>query len=341
MKPSAKFRLFALAVASTLVGGLLVGAPQQSAQAASSVTIKKIPTVRAGYTGKAKVKPSYKSGKGVAVSSARLTVKKGRTVVKKNATSASLKPGKYSVTTTLKYRNSTLTNKNLTLARGRYLAGYYEGYPTGGFYTPGDCKVVSVDPESANPRTAKLSCAVRWAVDDRNIDRFFGNAETTAYVETIDFGEGEVYYQFIVEGMDLFFNESPDTNKAEDFVGYTGYLQAGMTVEKSISNSVPVLTYGKTQTAKRSQKLTVLKGRTCATYSDFKKVAVDFDQPSVYGTHKSDVARILHGAGVRNSYTDDGEGQIIESRYYRTCDKSASLYVIFENNWSYAKRYSK
>lgn len=88
-------------------------AVQTAKKVPNKVTISKIKTAKVNKkTKKATVKPSVKSSGNVKVTSKKITVKQGKKTLVKNKNSASLKAGKYSVTTTAKYK--TWTNKTTT-----------------------------------------------------------------------------------------------------------------------------------------------------------------------------------------------------------------------------------
>ena len=124
-------RIFAPLLALTMSAGLVIGgtlpanaapvAPIAAVQAAKpaphKVAISKIKTAKVNKkTKKATVKPSVKSSGKVKVSSSKITVKQGKKTVAKNVSSAKLKAGKYSVTTTAKYKTwtSKTTSKAVT-----------------------------------------------------------------------------------------------------------------------------------------------------------------------------------------------------------------------------------
>ncbi|WP_146956108.1 hypothetical protein [Glutamicibacter soli] len=124
-----KKRFFAPFVALAASGALILGgvAPANAAQPLATstysvqaakptpdnVTISKIKTVKANKKSKkATVKPVVKSSGKVKVTSKKITVKQGKKTIVKNKDSASLKAGKYTVTTTAKYK--TWSNKTTT-----------------------------------------------------------------------------------------------------------------------------------------------------------------------------------------------------------------------------------
>lgn len=127
-----KRRIFAPILALTMSAGLVLAgtapataapvapvAPVASVQvmaakpAPNKVTISKIKTAKVNKkTKKATVKPSVKSSGQVKLTSSKINVKQGKKTVAKNVSSAKLKAGKYSITTTAKYK--TWTNKTTT-----------------------------------------------------------------------------------------------------------------------------------------------------------------------------------------------------------------------------------
>ena len=93
----------------------------RNAVAVKSITGKKVP-----YNGKATIKPNVSAAKGVKVVAKTLTVKLGDKTVAKNKKSASLRAGKYKVTTTVKYRlpssastRSAMKTQWLTIKSGK------------------------------------------------------------------------------------------------------------------------------------------------------------------------------------------------------------------------------
>ncbi len=137
-------RIFAPILALTMSVGLIVAgtvpanaapvAPVTAVRAATpvpaKVTINKIKTATVSKKTKtATVKPSVKSSGQVKVTSSKITVKQGKKTIAKNASSAKLKAGKYTVTTTSKYKtwtnkttSKTVTTKKLVAKKGVNLA---------------------------------------------------------------------------------------------------------------------------------------------------------------------------------------------------------------------------
>ncbi len=89
-----------------------------AAKKSSPATIKKIGNKTVQGSKKATIKPVYKTAKKVKVTSALLTVKKGKKAVAKNKKSVALGVGTYKVTTTVKYKfngKSSSVNKTETV----------------------------------------------------------------------------------------------------------------------------------------------------------------------------------------------------------------------------------
>ncbi|RZU60972.1 hypothetical protein [Zhihengliuella halotolerans] len=76
----------------------------QTLKVRTAVAIKKIASKTAPYGKKATIKPNVTVSKGAKLVSKTVTVKKGSKTLVTNKTSAALKAGKYSVTTTVKYK---------------------------------------------------------------------------------------------------------------------------------------------------------------------------------------------------------------------------------------------
>jgi len=99
--------------------------------------------------------------------------------------------------------------------------------------------------------------------------------------------------------------------------------------------------YGAAKSTSRRQSLIVRAGakpRTCATYSDFKRVRYDFENPSLYGSSSTEVRQRLHTSGTRSSFSDYGD-YTIEFRHYKTCTEGDDISVGFVSGYAYAKTY--
>lgn len=116
---------FRLAVTSALAVGLLIPLAT-TAYASGSLTVKTIGTKTAPYKKSVAVSPSYKRTGNVQVSSALLTVKKGKKTVKKNAKQVNLKAGNYKVTQKVKYRTwSNVKVRTVIVTSGQELFSDY------------------------------------------------------------------------------------------------------------------------------------------------------------------------------------------------------------------------
>ncbi|MGW6175308.1 sunset domain-containing protein [Arthrobacter sp. NPDC055138] len=94
-------RVYASSKSTTKTQKLVV----RNAVALKSIAGKKVP-----YNGKATIKPNVSAAEGVKVVAKTLTVKLGNKTVAKNKKSASLRAGKYRVTTSVKYRLPSSTS---------------------------------------------------------------------------------------------------------------------------------------------------------------------------------------------------------------------------------------
>jgi len=104
----ARQTVLAALLASVLVvsGGLAAAGPAEAAT--SSVTIVRIATKTAPYGGKAKIVPQVTQKGLVEVSKKTLTVRQGKRTLVSGKSSALLKPGKYQVTQSVRYRTYTI-----------------------------------------------------------------------------------------------------------------------------------------------------------------------------------------------------------------------------------------
>lgn len=161
--------LAALSISAALVftGGLTATAApvaptavvQASKVVPNKVTISKIKTTKVNKTTKkATIKPVVKATGKVKLSSSKITVKKGKKTIAKNVTSAKLKAGSYSVTTTAKYKTwknvtttKTVTSKKLIAKRDEEVAVTCKfkesdlGDVTLGFFTGEESDIEPVD----------------------------------------------------------------------------------------------------------------------------------------------------------------------------------------------------
>lgn len=231
-------KTFAAAVASAVGLTLLGAAP---AQAADTVTIKKISTKTAPYKKSVKVKPSVTSSGKVKISKQTLTIKKGKKTVAKNKTSAKLKAGSYKVTTTVKYRAYKNVTKNVVrIKKGQEMLRY--GLSES--HIPGHdrCHVT----EFRNNTSFDLTCTMRGAT--------VGSLNVTS-TDLLDWDSWDPPSGTGVE-VDVWSMRAP--------VNILGPTQ--------------VRKYGSTKTKTRAQTLKIKQGKKpakpakCATYAKFKKV---------------------------------------------------------------------
>jgi len=101
---TATYKTFEEADGETVYSPLKKAAKTQKLTVRNAVWIKRIAGKTAPYGGKATIKPKATKSPGAKITSKTVTVKQGGYTVAKNKAKASLKAGKYSVTTTLKYK---------------------------------------------------------------------------------------------------------------------------------------------------------------------------------------------------------------------------------------------
>lgn len=214
------------------------------ASAASyKVTIKKIPTKTAKYKSAVKVWPSVATSGTVKVSSKRLTVKKGKKAVRKNATFASLKAGKYKVTTTVKYRPYTSMRKSRTVNR----TVSYDAYDK----VPSLCVVTSIDDFGAG--TGGFFDAACTAN---------GSANATFAIDGFVSRSGQDSWEF-----DTYLDPTVFVNASSIDALVGQELSGTFTTEQSLSFTKAVVeqytayAYGKVSSKSASQSLTIKQGK--------------------------------------------------------------------------------
>lgn len=292
--------------------------PTSSAAAAAksgSVKIKKLRTARAPYRGKAKVKPKYAvKGKAVA-DKATLTVKRRGKVITRNKKSAKLAPGTYRVTQRVTYRPYSMVNKPVVRhARGTFLDAY-------DFYGEYECEVLNLHVG----QQIDLACTI-YDYDDYEQEFVWDLTLSLTYDHARDA---------------WFYGDRKVADAYGEYDEWDFYPDV-LPITRDLTYNKKVRSYGKTRTAKKTQKLTIKPGakpRTCATYADFKKIEADFSEPEEYGHSKSQVAKILNSKGKRTSFSDYGS-YVIEFRDYKPCDARASISVGFFAGYAYSKSYS-
>ena len=157
---------FMLAAAAVLTAAGLIagtGLPAQAtpvavpaANTAAKVTINKITTKRASAGKKAVVKPVVRSSGNVKVSSKTLTVRQGSKTLARNVGQARLKAGKYSVTTTVKYKTWSTKSVRKKVETEKLFAV--------------DCKVTDVDTVSVGDLGLDLSELDGLGIDPAVLD---------------------------------------------------------------------------------------------------------------------------------------------------------------------------
>ena len=111
VKTTVKYKTYALEDDKKVYSASTSTSKTQKLVVRNAVSMKSITGKKVPYNGKATIKPNVSAAKGVKVVAKTLTVKLGNKTVAKNKKAASLKAGKYKVTTTAKYRlpSSTFT----------------------------------------------------------------------------------------------------------------------------------------------------------------------------------------------------------------------------------------
>jgi hypothetical protein len=104
VKTTVKYKTYAMEEGRRVYSTAKSTSKTQKLVVRNAVAVKSIAGKKVPYNGKATIKPNVSAAKGVKVVSKTLTVKLGKKTVAKNKKSASLKAGKYKVTTTVKYR---------------------------------------------------------------------------------------------------------------------------------------------------------------------------------------------------------------------------------------------
>jgi hypothetical protein len=126
VKTTVKYKTYAMEDGQRVYSSSKSIAKTQNLVVRNALAVKSIAGKKVPHNGKATIKPNVSAAKGVKVVAKTLTVKLGTKTVAKNKKSASLKAGRYNVTTTVKYRlpssNYTRTatkNQWLTITAGK------------------------------------------------------------------------------------------------------------------------------------------------------------------------------------------------------------------------------
>ncbi|TIC87993.1 hypothetical protein E8D34_06790 [Nocardioides sp. GY 10113] len=321
-----KFALVAVALALTAMS---VG-PASAGRGPGSVEIERIPTQVAPYHGKSVVRPQAYAYGNSEIAWKRLTVTRNGHTLVRNARSSRLAPGRYRVSTKVRFRTWRLVDQTLRVPAGTVIK------KSGGSLEPrlDGCRVDSVEDTAASSGALVLRCVV-WAWNPVTKSELkFSKVRVPGEFRPAELAPD--FTEVLYRGTYVGFADTPaDLVDAEMFVN-------SITLPHEITATRQVRRYRAWVTKTRAQRLVVKRGpkpRTCATYADFKSVDIDFDNPRRFGDSRAEVASKLHSAGEQSSFSDDGEGQIITFRRYRTCDSGSLLSVGFVNGYAYAKHY--
>lgn len=328
-----------LAAATITLSGLVAlggtpatAAPAAPSASATSVRIDKIPTKKATSYGDVKVVPAITTKGNVLVSKYGFTIKKGGKTVVRDKRSAMLKAGTYKVTQKVTYR--TFVNKTVypvVFRAGEAFGGYLTGQ------TVDRCVVRGVD--NTDPTTVPFNAECELSATEERYDENFDEF----YEVTI--GRWRVFTSGTYRPDDSSFTFAGGSEGLHFgiFGAGTELATSDMYVELPVDLKVKRIqrAYSKPVTKTKSQTLLVKRGpaiRTCASYSDFRKVVVDYDEPVEYGDSKARVKRLLRSAGKRVGVADSGDS-VFEAREYKACKGGARIRVAFQDGYAYAKAY--
>ena len=313
--------------------GLAAGAPPPP------VHVNKIPTQTASYRGTARIAPRYVNN-GNEIGSARLTISKKKRVLKRNVTSAKLRPGVYSVTTKVRYRPLQLIDSIRTVPAGtRVLNASYDNgsmdpleAPTGAVRVE-YCTIVEIGTQGPSSTPTTLSCKLHYYVRQTEGGysvAYDGSVGPVTKEAELEISQNPNCFVPVVDGrsagvlckpVDQLVGSQVDPdeiNLGAPLTGYMPYIEGA----------------GAWKAVKRTQRLVVKKFRPCATRADYDKVYAS----DGVGHTASEVAKILNNRG-RLILTITANGAVSKTRSYTTCSRSAKLRVIFENGHAVHKHY--
>lgn len=323
--------------------------PPASAQAAGQgrVSIGKIGTKTAKYKGTVTVSPVVRSTGPVKVESKRMTIRKGKKVVKSNARSARLRAGAYRVTTNVTFRRySNVTRTETVVPAGRKVFTRESYVEYAGLRHEkdsawlSDCWIKGID--AVDEGLPEATDVLRGYCDVVNRD--------WERIGRIPFGDGvnDIRYRWAQEQfadykcleingvrntwVDYCYAWKPRVGDAINMSYLTDdpFLRASTGITRRTSTRK----YGRVQTVSRTQSLKVKAGkkpRTCATKADYRKLA--------FGQTKTQVAKILHSKGTYSDIGDSYRDYVNEYRDYRVCKKNTNIEVGFEDGRLFHKRY--
>lgn len=230
-------RLRIIAVTAASAVGLSLAVAAAPAEAATSLTIKKIATKTAPYKKSVTVKPSVAKKGNISIKRSSLSVSRKGKSVAKDRTSVKLKAGSYRVTTKVRYRTFSKVKKNVvTVPAGERVFSWSEA-PDGmtGFV---DCEAVDV--------VSQDDFDVRCGLEDATVSTITVPNENASLPDwnTPETDGDSLFPDWLVTSEDLY--------RAKTVTQYSGY-----------------------KTKQRTQSLTVRQGRkpaSCATYGNYRKV---------------------------------------------------------------------
>lgn len=278
---------------------------------AASPSIRPIKATTADHGKSVRIKPSYTVPSGVAVSKARLTVKRGAKTVARNRSSVALKAGTYRVAQTVTYRTyATRTRSVVVVPRGTRIERDAWMYDDRALFIE-SCAFSSVDPAAASVR---LTCPVYRMNDDFDQIRLGSFSLLGSYV---DEGFGS-YAVSAAEGRGTVYEEPA--------VGGTVDLDA-LVAPSALAVSQRYRAYSSYRTKTASNTVRVKqrpKPRGCSKPRDFRKVR--------NGMSVSQVRRVMQNGG-KVTYASGA----FMLREYKTCDRYDYMSVSFEDGAVYDK----
>lgn len=237
---------FRLVFASALSVAMLMPLAT-TAYASGSLSVKKIGTKTAPYKKSVTVSPSYKRTGNVQVSSALLTVKKGKKTVKKNAKKVKLKAGTYKVTQKVKYRTWSNTKaRKVVVTPGQKLFSEY-------LTADGDPFIDQCTYTAVSRPNLTMQCNVMKWVSDSDVS--LGNFKVTgSFTEDVS---GYVTYK--IDGA------SHSGYTSVPVVGGFFDLDAlgvvGISATKNLHETITKRKYSKYKTKTKTHKLKVKQGK--------------------------------------------------------------------------------
>lgn len=230
-------RLRIIAVTAASAVGLSLAVAAAPAEAATSLTIKKIATKTAPYKKSVTVRPSVSKKGNVGIKRSSLSVSRQGKSVAKDRTSVGLKAGRYRVTTKVRYRTFSYVKKQVATVQAgeRVYWSVDEPYGATAFSSCVAANYVSDDVFD-----------VRCSLDNATVSSItVPSTDTSLESWNTPSGNGDdLYPDWIITPETLYRNKTVKK--------YSGY-----------------------KTKQRTQTLTIRQGRkpsSCATYGNYRKV---------------------------------------------------------------------